>query len=47
VLITPSAADIKELTDMDVVKLEDRNTARSNERFDATSGKAVAWQWDS
>jgi len=31
---------------MNVVKLEDRDTARCDERFEATTGKAIAWRWD-
>ena len=46
VLITPPAAEAKEWTDLNVVKLEDRDTARCNERFEALTGKAIAWQWD-
>ena len=46
VLITPPAAKAKEWTNLNVVKLEDRDTARSNERFEAITGKAIAWQWD-
>ena len=46
VLITPPAAEIKEGTGMNVVKLEDRDTARSDDRFEAVTGKAIAWQWD-
>ena len=46
VLITPAAAEAKEWTDLNVVKLEDRDTARSNDRFEAITGKAIAWQWD-
>ena len=46
VLITPPAAEAKEWTDVNVVKLEDRDTARSDDRFEATTGKAIAWQWD-
>jgi len=29
-----------------VVKLEDRDTARTDDRFEATTGKAIVWQWD-
>jgi N-acetylneuraminic acid mutarotase len=43
VLIAPLAALIKEWTDMNVVKLEDRDTARYNERFEAITGKAIQW----
>ena len=46
VLITPPAAEIKEWTDMNVVKLEDRDTARSDDKFEATTGKTIEWQWD-
>jgi hypothetical protein len=46
VLITPAAAKAKEWTDLNVVKLEDRDTARYNDRFEAITGKAIAWQWD-
>ena len=45
-LITPPAAETKEWTDVNVVKLEDRDTARSDDRFEATTGKAIEWQWD-
>ena len=43
VLITPLAFLIKEWTNMNVVKLEDRDTARCNERFEAITGKAIQW----
>jgi len=43
VLITPPAALTKEWTDVNVVKLEDRDTARYNERFEAITGKAIQW----
>jgi hypothetical protein len=43
VLITPLAALIKEWTDLNVVKLEDRDTTRYNERFEAITGKAIQW----
>ena len=46
VLITPPAAKAKEWTNLDVVKLEDRDTARCDERFEAITGKAIQWQWD-
>ena len=46
VLITPAIAENKEWTDLNVVKLEDRDTARFNDRFEAVTGKAIAWQWD-
>jgi len=46
VLITPPVAKAKEWTDLNVVKLEDRDTMRSNDRFEAITGKAIAWQWD-
>jgi len=46
VLITPSAALIKKWTDLNVVKLEDRDTTRYNDRFEAITGKAIAWRWD-
>jgi len=42
VLITPPAAKTKKWTGLNVVKLEDRNTARFDERFEATTGKAIA-----
>jgi len=42
VLITSHAALTKKWTDMNVVKLEDRDTARFDERFEATTGKAIA-----
>jgi len=34
---------IKEWTNMNVVKLEDRDTARCNERFEAITGNAIQW----
>ena len=43
VLITPLALLIKEWTNMNVVKLEDRDTARCNERFEAITGNAIQW----
>jgi len=43
VLITPSAALAKEWTDVNVVKLEDRDTTRYNERFEAVTGKGIQW----
>jgi N-acetylneuraminic acid mutarotase len=43
VLITPPAALAKEWTDVNVVKLEDRDTTRYNERFEAVTGKAIQW----
>jgi len=43
VLITPPAALTKEWTDVNVVKLEDRDTTRYNERFEAITGKAIQW----
>jgi len=43
VLITPPAAFAKKWTDVNVVKLEDRNTTRYNERFEAVTGKAIQW----
>ena len=43
VLITPPAAKAKEWTDLNVVKLEDRDTARCDERFEAITGKAIQW----
>jgi N-acetylneuraminic acid mutarotase len=43
VLITPPAALTKEWTDVNVVKLEDRDTTRYNERFEAVTGKAIQW----
>jgi len=46
VLITPPAALTKEWTDLNVVKLEDRDTARFDDRFEATTGKAILWQWN-
>ena len=46
VLITPPAALTKKWTDLNVVKLEDRDTARFDDRFEAVTGKAIAWQWD-
>jgi hypothetical protein len=42
VLITPAVAKKKEWTGLDVVKLEDRDTVRFDERFEATTGKAIA-----
>jgi len=42
VLITPLAVKIKKWTDLNVIKLEDRDTARCDERFEATTGKAIA-----
>ena len=46
VLITPPAAEAKEWTDVNVVKLEDRDTARCDQRFEAVTGKAIDFQWD-
>jgi hypothetical protein len=46
VLITPPAAKTKEWTDVNVVKLEDRDTARCDQRFEAVTGKAIDFQWD-
>ena len=46
VLITPHVLLIKEWTNLVVVKLEDRDTARFDDRFEAVTGKAIAWQWD-
>jgi hypothetical protein len=46
VLITPPAALTKKWTDLNVVKLEDRDTARFDDRFEAVTGKAIEWQWD-
>jgi len=43
VLITPLALLVKEWTNMNVVKLEDRDTARCNERFEAITGNAIQW----
>ena len=43
VLITPPAAKAKEWTDLNVVKLEERDTARCDERFEAITGKAIQW----
>ena len=45
-LITPAAAEAKGWTDLNGVKLEDRDTARFNDRFEAITGKAIAWQWN-
>ena len=42
VLITPAVAEKKEWTNLNVVKLEDRDTVRFDERFEATTGKAIA-----
>ena len=39
VLISPD----KDWTDMNVVKLEDRDTTRYNERFEIGTGKAIQW----
>jgi len=46
VLITPPAALTKEWTNFNVVKLEDRDTACFDDRFEAVTSKAIAWQWD-
>jgi len=46
VLITPPAAKAKEWTNLNVVKLEDRGTARFDQRFEAITGKAIDVQWD-
>ena len=43
VLITPPAALAKEWTNVNVVKLEDRDTTRYNERFEAVTGNAIQW----
>jgi hypothetical protein len=42
VLITPAVAEKKKWTNLNVVKLEDRDTVRFDERFEATTGKAIA-----
>ena len=42
VLITPPATLGKKWTNLNVVKLEDRDTVRFDERFEATTGKAIA-----
>jgi len=46
VLITLQAAKAMDWTNVNVVKLEDRDTARFDERFEATTGSAIAIAWD-
>ena len=41
-LITPAIAEKKKWTNLNVVKLEDWDTVRYDERFEATTGKAIA-----
>jgi len=46
--ITPALTEKKKWTDLNVIKLEDRDTVRFDERFEATTGKAIAFRnpWD-
>ena len=46
VLITPPTTKAKEWTDLNVVKLKDRDTARCDERFEAITGNAIQLQWN-